>query len=140
MNDHITVYNSIAEAPAQIRRIVEQSRQQLAQLANTELLHAYWEIGQVIVEQEQHGNTQAGYGKSLIKSLSKELSRELGKGFSVSNVFNMRNFYLTYQKFQTVSGKLRSFFNRRCKHEIFQTKSRSGRTLGAGTVAGKTAL
>ncbi len=106
MNDNITGYNSIGEALAQIRRIVEQSRQQLAQLVNKELLQTYWEIGKVIVEQEQHGNTKAGYGKSLIKSLSKELSQELGKGFSVSNLFNMKNFYLTYQKFQTVSGKL----------------------------------
>jgi predicted nuclease of restriction endonuclease-like (RecB) superfamily len=103
---NIEKYNSIGEALKQIRQIVEQSRQQIAQSVNEALLQTYWEIGRVIVEQEQHGNAKAEYGKVLIRSLSKALTKELGRGFSVSNLFNMRNFYLTYQKFQTVSGKL----------------------------------
>lgn len=102
----IKKYDSIGEVLAQIRQIVQQSRKQIAQSVNEALLHTYWEIGKVIVEQEQHGRSKAEYGKTLITSLSKELSRELGKGFSVSNLFNMRNFYLSHRKFQTVSGKL----------------------------------
>lgn len=98
--------DSLGEVLAQIRQIVQQSRQQLAQSVNEALLQTYWDIGKVIVEQEQHGRSKAEYGKALIRSLSKELSQELGKGFSVSNLFNMRNFYLSYRKFQTVSGKL----------------------------------
>jgi len=46
------------------------------------------------------------YRKKLLKELSKKLTKEYGKGFSKSNLFNMRKFYLKYQKFQTVSGKL----------------------------------
>lgn len=99
-------YNSIADTLTQIRQIVVQSRKQLAQSVNEALLQAYWEIGKVLVEQEQHGNAKAPYGKTVIMSLSKSLTQELGKGFSVSNLFNMRSFYLAYQKFQTVSGKL----------------------------------
>ena len=46
------------------------------------------------------------YRKKLLKELSKKLTKEYGKGFSKSNLFNMRKFYLKYQKFWTVSGKL----------------------------------
>ena len=44
--------------------------------------------------------------KEVMKELSKELRKILGSGFSVSNLFNMRRFYITYPKFQTLSGKL----------------------------------
>ncbi len=98
--------NSIGDALVQIRQIVQQSRKQIAQSVNEALLQTYWDIGEVIVEQEQQGEVKAEYGKALMKSLSKALTKELGKGFSRSNLQNMRNFYLTYQICQTVSGKL----------------------------------
>ena len=60
----------------------------------------------VIIEDEQENSERAEYGKKLLKELSKKLTKEYGKGFSKSNLFNMRKFYLKYQKFQTVSGKL----------------------------------
>jgi len=88
----------------QIKSIVAASRQKIAQTVNEALLHAYWEIGKHIVEFEQKGNIRAEYGKSLIIQLSKELTKTLGKGFSRSNLKNMRNFYLYYQKGQTLSG------------------------------------
>jgi predicted nuclease of restriction endonuclease-like (RecB) superfamily len=105
MNE-MTPYTTIHEALTQIRRVVEHSRSRVAQSVNEALLHTYWEIGKIIVEVEQHGEKKAEYGKSVIRSLSKNLTQDLGKGFSVSNLFNMRNFYLVYQTFQTVSGKL----------------------------------
>ena len=66
----------------------------------------YWNIGKIIIQNEQNGSEKAEYGKQLLKSLSKELTRELGKGFSVSNLQYMRRFYLEYQKQQTLSVKL----------------------------------
>ena len=60
----------------------------------------------VIIEDEQENSERAEYGKKLLKELSKNLTKEYGKGFSKSNLFNMKKFYLKYQKFQTVSGKL----------------------------------
>ena len=63
----------------------------------------------VIIEDEQENSERAEYGKKLLKELSKKLIKEYGKGFSKSNLFNMKKFYLKYQKFQTVSGKLRWF-------------------------------
>ena len=60
----------------------------------------------IIVEHEQESKDRADYGKQTLKQLSKELTKEFGKGFSVSNLYNMRLFYMHHQKFQTVSGKL----------------------------------
>ena len=60
----------------------------------------------IIIEDEQKNSERAEYRKKLLKELSKKLTKEYGKGFSKSNLFNMRKFYLKYQKFQTVSGKL----------------------------------
>lgn len=66
----------------------------------------YWNIGRIIVEYEQQNQIRADYGKQTLRELSKELTREFGKGFSRSNLQNMRAFYLAYEKCQTVSGKL----------------------------------
>lgn len=90
----------------EIRAIITSARENVARQINNELLQAYWNIGKIIVEYEQRGNVRADYGKNLLKNLSKELTSELGKGFSKSNLFNMRALYLSYPIFQTVSGKL----------------------------------
>ena len=90
----------------QIKQVMGQARANVAKVVNNELITAYWNIGRIIVEHEQENNERAAYGKQTLKELSKVLTEEFGKGFSVSNIYNMRLFYLTYQKFQTVSGKL----------------------------------
>ena len=90
----------------EIREIILNSRKKISYEINNEMLFAYWNVGRIIVENEQKGNVKAEYGKQIIRELSKELRKTLGTGFSVSNLFNMRKFYLVYQKIQTVSGKL----------------------------------
>ena len=90
----------------EIRELLLNARQRVAIQVNTELLSTYWNIGKVIVEHEQENKDRADYGKQTLKQLSKELTKEFGKGFSVSNLYNMRLFYMHHQKFQTVSGKL----------------------------------
>lgn len=67
---------------------------------------ANWKIGKYIVEYEQNGNEKAEYGSSLLTNLSKDLKSRFGKGFSKSNIYLMRQFYLKYQIFQSVTGKL----------------------------------
>lgn len=64
----------------------------------------YFEIGKMIVEEEQNGKERADYGKSLLKELTKVLTLEFGKGFSVTNLQQMKKFYLIYQKQQTLSA------------------------------------
>jgi len=85
---------------------IESARQNAIQAINNELLKANWKIGRYIVEYEQHGHEKAEYGSSLLVNLSKDLKTRFGKGFSKSNIYLMRQFYLKYQIFQSVTGKL----------------------------------
>ena len=84
----------------------EKAKEKAAFAVNTELLKASWETGRYIVEYEQHGSVKAEYGKQLLTNLSKDLTRLRGKGYSRSNLFNMRLFYVRFPKIQTVSGQL----------------------------------
>ena len=95
-----------AEMIQEIKDVILSSRKKVAYEVNSTMLYAYWNVGRIIVENEQNGNIKAEYGKQIMKELSKELRKILGSGFSVSNLFNMRKLYITYPKFQTVSGKL----------------------------------
>jgi len=79
------------------------------------MVEAYWLIGKRIVDQEQHGEERAVYGEGILKELSKALTAEFGKGFSYSNLYNFRQFYLTYpeqNKFYTLCRKLTWSHNR----------------------------
>ena len=89
-----------------IKDIIAAARYKVITQLNDTLLVAYWDVGRTIVEHEQSGSAKAEYGINQMSVISKKLTKELGKGFSVSNLFNMRRFYIVYQKFQTVSGKL----------------------------------
>ena len=68
-------------------------------------LNAYFEVGRLIVE-AQGGEKRAKYGNKLIKEYSEKLTRELGKGYTVSNLRKMRQFYLLFQKCSTLSSEL----------------------------------
>lgn len=89
-----------------IKELLTTSRQNLVRTVNATIIQTYWQIGKLIVEDEQNGNTRAEYGKQVLANLSKELQQEFGKGFDVSNLRNMRLFYLVYPKWETVSPKL----------------------------------
>lgn len=102
MTDTIKYGNMINE----IKEVLQSARQNVAQQVNTELLTTYWNIGRIIVEYEQQNNERAEYGQQTLKELSRVLTKEFGKGFSRSNLQNMRAFYLAYPICQTVSGKL----------------------------------
>ena len=85
-----------------IRNILEQARDKVASVINTELLTAYWNIGKLLCEYAKKFNVENE--KIIMSDLSKILTKELGKGFSRSNLFNMKKFYLYYPEVQTVSG------------------------------------
>ncbi|WKN41262.1 PDDEXK nuclease domain-containing protein [Tunicatimonas pelagia] len=90
----------------EIRSILEQARSKAQQAVNSAMVEAYWLIGKRIVEEEQQGNARAEYGEGIIKELSKALTGEFGKGFSVANLKNFRQFYLTFKKGYAVRSKL----------------------------------
>lgn len=89
-----------------VRQLISAARHSVVNSVNQVMVYTYWEIGRRIFEEEQQGKHRADYGKGLIQALSAELSKEFGKGFSTSNLANMRLFYTTFPNFQTVSGKL----------------------------------
>ena len=72
---------------------------------NKNELNSYYEVGKLLVE-AQGGEARAKYGNKLIKEYSERLTRELGKGYGVSNLKNMRQFYLTFKKSQALPGLL----------------------------------
>ena len=90
----------------EIGDLLAAARNNVARQVNNELLSTYWNIGRIIAEYEQTVPERADYGKQTLKELSKALTSEFGKGFSRANLQNMRSFYLTYEKCQTLSGKL----------------------------------
>lgn len=89
-----------------IRKIIEDARGNIARAVNTEMVAAYWQIGKVIVEEEQRGKIRAEYGQKLLEGLAKRLSADFGKGFDDSNLWNMRKFYQTYPILDAVRREL----------------------------------
>ncbi|KAF5431882.1 putative nuclease of restriction endonuclease-like (RecB) superfamily, DUF1016 family [Candidatus Methanophagaceae archaeon] len=83
-----------------IRNILQQARQKAYVAVNFAMVGAYWQIGKRIIEEEQAGKHRADYRSFLITRLSKELTIEFGKGFSVANLKNFRQFYLTFPDFE----------------------------------------
>jgi hypothetical protein len=90
----------------QIREVLIQARSRTLQVANTEMVASYWQIGRLIVEEEQRGETRAVYGKGLIKELSGKLSAEFGRGFDKSNLWNMRAFFISFPKIDALRREL----------------------------------
>lgn len=79
-----------------IQTILTLARQKAATAVNFAMVEAYWLLGKRIVAEEQHGKSRAHYGDKMISTLSKALVAEFGKGFSVANLKNFRQFYLTF--------------------------------------------
>jgi len=84
--------------------LLHSARTQVVYQVNVTMVGTYFEIGRMIVEEEQNGKDRAEYGKGLVKELSARLTEEFGSGFSLRNVHHMRQFYMVYSKVQTVSA------------------------------------
>jgi len=82
----------------EVHAILDEAKSKIYEAANNIMTYAYWNVGKRIIEQEQKGNRKAKYGSYLIKRLSQELSDEYGTGFSVANIRNCRQLYLTFPK------------------------------------------
>lgn len=89
-----------------VKEIIRQSREKVFRIANSTLLLTYWQIGKLIVEDEQEGKERAEYGKQTLKNLSKKLSLEFGKGFDYTNLSNMRKFYKAFPIIDAVRQQL----------------------------------
>lgn len=89
-----------------VREIVLEARKNVYRSSNTILLKMYWEIGRLIVDDEQKGASRAEYGKSVLKNLARQLTLEFGKGYDERNLNNMRAFYNSFQIWNAVRTEL----------------------------------
>jgi hypothetical protein len=105
MKEKITAYPLYSK----IAQLIQASRQNAVRVINQTMVYTYFEIGWMIVEDEQQGEERAAYGKQVLKDLSKKHTSDFGKGFSERNLEQMRQFYLSYSIPQTASAKLQNF-------------------------------
>jgi len=101
-----------------IKSMLHKAKDRVYKTINTTMTQTYFEIGKRIVQEEQGGEQRATYGKQILKTLSNELTKEFGKGFSVANLKNMRQFYVVFSKGQTVSSQ----FTLSYSHYIFLSR------------------
>lgn len=79
-----------------IASVLENARKNAKAAVNFTMVYAYFEIGRMIIEEEQNGENRAAYGKQILQELSQYLTAQFGKGFSVGNLKNIRQFYRVY--------------------------------------------
>jgi len=109
---------------SRIADLIEHARQKVASVVNLTMVHTYFEIGRMIVEDEQKGKDRAEYGKAVLKELSTRLTGKFGKGFSEQNLRNMRQFFIVYANRdlsirQTLSSGLESNDNQSSKVKYY---------------------
>ena len=100
----------------EIHDLLHKARQNIISNVNSTMTKTYFLIGKRIVEEEQNGNKRAEYGKNLIKMLSEKLTKEFGKGFSETNLEQMRKFFKVYGIPQTLSEEFQ--FNLSWSHYL----------------------
>ena len=100
----------------EIHDLLHKARQNIISNINSTMTKTYFLIGKRIVEEEQDGNKRAEYGKNLIKMLSEKLTKEFGKGFSETNLEQMRKFFKVYGIPQTLSEEFQ--FNLSWSHYL----------------------
>ena len=91
----------------EIRGLLKSARENIVSTINSTMAKTYFLIGKKIVEEEQNGEERAEYGEELVKNLSLKLTKEFGKGFSKTNLKQMKSFYIAYRKGQTLSDQFR---------------------------------
>ncbi len=89
-----------------IRKLIIEARKSVQRNVNRTMVVTYWHIGKRIVVEEQHGQKRAKYASEMMKQLSSELTREFGKGFSLTNLKQMRQFYTVYPIGQLATDQL----------------------------------
>lgn len=90
---------------SQIKAILATARGKVLTAANFAMVEAYWHIGKSIVE-KQGGETRAEYGTQLLIELSAQMTADFGKGFTLANLKNIRQFYLTFPKSYALRSEL----------------------------------
>ena len=106
-----------------VRKVIEQARGFVSIAANTAMVRQNWEIGRLIVEDEQGGRRKAEYGKAQIAELAERLTVEYGNGFTATNLRYMRQFYLAFPICHTLCDEL-SWSHYRILMRVMDAKAR----------------
>jgi len=101
-----------------IKYQIDEAKRSIIQKVNTAMVYTYYQVGRIIVEDEQSGLERAAYAKQTLKLLSSRLNEEFGKGYSVDNLEYMRLFYLEYGKSETLSRISESLFRLSWSHYV----------------------
>lgn len=91
--DNVRLVRAAEPLYRQIRAVLEEARAGAYRAVNTAMVRAYWNVGRLIVEHEQGGARRAAYGEAVLEELSRRLTAEFGRGFDVTNLRKMRQFY-----------------------------------------------
>ena len=83
-----------------ISLLLGNARKHAKTAVNTAMVYTYYEIGRRIVEEEQNGENRAAYGQQILQGLSDHLTKAFGKGYSVGNLKNIRQFYMVFSNDQ----------------------------------------
>lgn len=104
-NETMTYEEMEKNAYCSCRNSIVEARRKVYAAVNSAMVMAYWEIGKTIYEACGE-NDRAAYGEKLLDNISKKLTAEFGKGFTVANLRNMRQFYTVFQKRYTLCSEL----------------------------------
>ncbi len=91
---------------SQVAELITSARKQVRTAVNSTMVITYWNIGRLIVDDEQNGEQRAEYGKAVLKELGRQLTKEFGKGFDRSNLSRMRQFYMLFPNCDAVRHEL----------------------------------
>ena len=122
-NSVIPAETTAKETYTKVRKSIITAQSRIYSAVNTAMVQAYWEIGEQI-HLACGENDRAEYGAGLMKYLSEQLTAEFGKGFTVANLKNMRQFYRAYPNRYTVCSEL-SWSHYRVLMRISDEKRRS---------------
>lgn len=106
------------ELVERIEQLIIEAKKRTISAVNTAMVYTYYEIGRMIVDDEQQGEERAKYGKAVLKELSIRLTNKFGKGFSVENLDRMRYFYKTYSKTNSSTVLTNSYFTLSWSHYL----------------------
>lgn len=113
-----------------VKHLIENAKSKIVRNINMTMIMTYFQIGEIIVEDEQSGRDRAEYSKETLKNLSKQLIEEFGRGYSVDNLQWMRKFYLMFQKrisqeVNNASGKYETLSRISVQDPNYETPSRT---------------
>ena len=99
MKKEVTLQESLI---TDLRTLINEARNKVALIINTEITLLYWHIGKRINE-EVLGNQRAEYGKQIVSTVSTQLTKEYGRGFELRNLRRMMQFAQLFPDFQIVA-------------------------------------